>query len=289
MNTNILRNIAYKAIVNDITSILYSPANSSFDLIMGNIEDILLSNKDCDHYSYYDMYIGSDPLDHIQNTQSKVHNLQILDLLWFHSPPPSNLKIEDLALIKNQLNKLTVKIFPSANIAAKWGYSDSVTIIPYGLPENTLDINKTEKVVLLNLSNDKGIDQLHTYLKQIVPDIHIINNIKNFQSINELYAILNKYKVCIDIYNSFNILAAINCGCKCITATEQHEELIGVTRILNYQNLASVIESLLNDPMSSEDLLHNTKFLQDHYSIDIFHKNINKIISHTKNKEFFKL
>ena len=286
---NILRNIVYKNIDKSISA-MYAPAQSSFDLIFSELPKVLLTNIDNNYYHYYDMLIANSPIDHAQRFQALAHHLQIQDIVWFHGAPAYELKKEDLVLIKNQLSRLTVSVFPSEKIASSWGYSRNVNLISYGIPNNDYLVNqKTKKVILLNLSNNSSINNLYNYIKQSIPDIDIINTLDGLVSINDLYKILNQYSLCIDIYDSINSLVALNCGCRCITATEQDKELIGVTRLLDYKNIIEVINDLLKDNLQESDISNNIQYIKQRYSMENFETKTLELFNNIKYKEFFKL
>jgi hypothetical protein len=219
-------------------------------------------------------------------------NLHIKDVLWFHHLVPKELKREDLILIHNQLKNLTIKIFPSIDMSRAWGFNDSdVTIIPYGIPDNSNSVDKkNKKVVLLNLSNNNNnVNNLYTHIKKDIPEIDMIDNINYFKSINDLYQAINEYHVCIDIYDPINTLIGSNCGCKCITSTTQPKELIGITQVSDYTNISHIIKSLLLDPLPKSDIIKNIQYIKQQYSIHSFYNQITKLLHNIKHKEFFKI
>lgn len=286
---NSIYNIAYKYINKNI-NVLYSPTNNTFDLLVQLLDiNTYPINSSLQNY-YYDLFWTNNFLEHTQQTKMLASKEHLIDMIWFHSNPPTKFKKEDIALVKNQLHN-TKKIFADMSILQSWGYDIDINtmVIPYGIPvfENIDNYSKTESILVMNPGNSQEINNLYQHIKSEFPTAQIINGLKHIDSIRTLYSIVSKYKVCIDIYNSINVLISQYLGCKTITSTRHSPELKGITQLFDYSNINTVLGSIINDELSKEDIKHNQSWIQSNYSFDTFYNNTNELLKKIKLEEFF--
>jgi hypothetical protein len=287
--SNPVYNIAYKYTDKHI-NILYSPTKNSFDLLVNLLDANLYQlNGSLKNY-YYDLLWSNNFLEHTQQTKAIANQEHLTDIVWFHNSPPTKFKKEDIALVKNQLHD-TKKIFSDMSVLRAWGYNvdDNNIVIPYGLPvfENLDAINKTESVLVMNPNNSQEIYNLYQHIKTEFPTAQIINGLQHIDSMNALYSIMSKYKVCIDIYNPMNILISQYLGCKSITATSHSTEIKGITQLFDYSKINTVLRSIINDELSKEDVLHNQSWIQSNHNFEEFYNKTNKLLQKIKIEEFF--
>lgn len=285
---NNIYNIAYKNIDSHI-NVLYAPTNNTFDLLV-QLLDINISyvNSPASNY-YYDLFWSNNFLDHTQQTIQLSRQLHLIDILWFHANPPLKFKKEDIALVRNQLQK-SKKIFPDLATMKSWGFDgEDGIIIPYGIPTKTEfeNIEKTESVLVMNPNNNQDIVSLYEHIKTAIPTAQTISSLQNINSIDLLYATMAKYKVIIDIYNPLNVLIAQYLGCKSITSTNQPAELKGITQLFNYSTINQVLTSVLNDALNDEDVRGNQAWIRANHNFDTVSNSINQILYTIKSEEFF--
>jgi hypothetical protein len=229
-------------------------------------------------------------LEHTQQTKTLASQEHLIDIVWFHNSPPVKFKKEDIALVKNQLHD-TKKIFSDTQTLRAWGcdINENHIVIPYGIPvfENLDNINKTESVLVMNTNNSQEIGNLYQHIKNEFPTAQIINGLQNIDSMQTLYGIMSKYKVCIDIYNPLNILISQYLGCKAITSTSHSPEIKGITQLFDYSNVNTVLHSIINDELSKEDILHNQSLIELTYDFNSFHNSVNTLLQKIKLEEFF--
>jgi hypothetical protein len=287
--SNPIYNTSYKYI-NENINILYSPTNSTFDLLTSLLDiNLYQTNSTLQNY-YYDLFWSNNFLEHTQQTKALASQEHLIDIVWFHNSPPVKFKKEDIALVKNQLHD-TKKIFCDTQTLKTWGYdiNENHIVIPYGIPvfENIDNINKTESILLMNINNSQEINNLYQHIKSEFPTAQIINGLQHIDSIQTLYSIMSKYKVCIDIYNPLNVLISQYLGCKSVTSTRHSPEIKGITQLFDYSNINTVLHSIINDELSKEDVLHNQSLIQFTYDFNSFHKSTNALLQKIKLEEFF--
>lgn len=288
VNFNIVHNLAYKNIDTNV-NVLYAPTNNTFDLLVKSLDINTYNIKQRFGNYYYDLFWTNNFLEHTQQTISLVKQIHLLDVVWFHNNPPLKFKKEDIVLVSQHLRN-SIKICADASIMQAWGFDhDTETkVIPYGIMSSDIDYsNKTESILLLNFNNNTDITNLYEFIKQDFPAAVMINSLDHVHSLNELYSIIAKYHICIDIYNSLNVLIAQYLGCKVITSTEQAKQLIGVIQLSDYGNIKEVLQSALNDNLSHTDILSNRNWIQETYNYQTFHNSVMSILSEIKTKEFF--
>jgi hypothetical protein len=287
--SNPIYNTAYKYI-NEHINILYSPTKNTFDLLT-NLLDVNLyqTNSTLQNY-YYDLFWSNNFLEHTQQTKTLASREHLIDIVWFHNSPPVKFKKEDIALVKNQLHD-TKKIFPDTQTLKAWGcdINEKNIVIQYGIPifENLNNINKTESILVMNTNNSQEINNLYQHIKNEFPAAQIINGLQHIDSIQTLYDIISKYKVCIDIYNPLNILISQYLGCKAITSTSHSPEIKGITQLFDYSNVNKVLHSIINDELSKEDISHNQSLIQFTYDFNSFHNSVKTLLQKIKLEEFF--
>jgi hypothetical protein len=287
--SNPIYNIAYKY-VNKNTNVLYSPTNNTFDLL-AELLDINLyhTNSSLQNY-YYDLFWSNNFLEHTQQTKTLANNQHLIDMVWFHNGPPIKFKKEDIALVKNQLHD-TIKIFSDIQTLKAWGcdIDEKNIIIQYGIPifEDLDNISKTESILIMNPNNSQEINNLYQHIKNEFPTAQIINGLQHIDSISTLYGIISKYKVCIDIYNPMNVLISQYLGCKTITSTTHNPEIRGITLLFDYSNINKVLNSIINDELSKEDILHNQSWIQSNHGFNAFYNSVNTLLQKIKFEEFF--
>jgi hypothetical protein len=287
--SNPIYNTAYKYI-NKHINILYSPTKNTFDLLI-NLLDVNLyqTNNTLQNY-YYDLFWSNNFLEHTQQTKSLASQEHLIDIVWFHNSPPVKFKKEDIALVKNQLHD-TKKIFSDTQILKSWGceIDENHIVIPYGIPvfENLNDMSKTESILVMNPNNSQEINNLYQHIKNEFPTTQIINGLQHIDSMQTLYGIISKYKICIDIYNPLNVLISQYLGCKTITSTSHSPEIKGITQLFDYSNINAVLHSIIDDELSKEDILHNQSLIQSHYNFNSFHNSTNTLLQKIKFEEFF--
>ena len=287
--SNPVYNTAYKY-VNERINVLYSPTKNTFDLL-AELLDINLYRTDggLQNY-YYDLFWSNNFLDHTQQTKMLSNHQHLIDIVWFHNSPPVKFKKEDIALVKGQLNN-TKKIFPDIATLQAWGCNidKNTMVIPYGIPvfENLENINKTESILVMNPNNSQEINSLYQHIKNEFPTAQIINGLQHIESINVLYNIVSKYKICIDIYNPMNVLISQYLGCKTITSTSHSPEIKGITQLFDYSNINTILHSVINDELSKEDILHNQLWIQSNHSFSEFYTSASKLLQKIKLEEFF--
>ena len=287
--SNSVYNTAYKYI-NKRISILYSPTKNTFDLLVDLLDTNLYQYNGPIKNYYYDLFWSNNFLEHTQQTKAIASQEHLIDMVWFHNNPPTKFKKEDVALVKSQLHN-TKKIFSDISVLRAWGFDidQNNIVIPYGLPtfENLKFIDKTESILVMNPNNSQEIYNLYQHIKTEFPTAQIINGLQNIDSMNTLYDIVSKYKVCIDIYNPMNILISQYLGCKSITATTHSAEIKGITQLFDYSNVNSVLHSIINDDLSKEDVLHNQLWIQSNHSFKEFYDKTNALLQKIKLEEFF--
>lgn len=285
---NNIYNIAYKNIDSHI-NILYAPTDNTFDLLVQLLDvNISYFNSPMSNY-YYDLFWSNNFLDHTQQTIQLSHQLHLIDILWFHANPPLKFKKEDIALVRNQLQK-SKKIFPDLATMKSWGFDEKDgTIIPYGIPvkEEFESIEKTEPVLIMNPNNNQDIANLYEHIKTAIPAAQTISNLQNINSIDLLYNTMAKYKVVIDIYNPLNVLIAQYLGCKSITSTSHSPSIKGITQLFDYSSINQVLSSVLQDSQSTEDIESNRTWIKNNHSFDNFVNSISTVLNTIKSEEFF--
>lgn len=285
---NIIHNLAYKNIDTHL-NVLYAPMDNTFDLLVNSLDIHTYNIKQKFGNYYYDLFWTNNFLEHTQQTGSLVKQIHLLDIVWFHNAPPLKFKKEDIALV-NQRLKNSVKICADASIMEAWNFDhDTETkVISYGIMSSDIDYqNKTESIVLLNFNNNTDITNLYEFIKQDFPSAVMLNSLDHIHSLNDLYSIVAKYNICIDIYNSLNVLIAQYLGCKVITSTTQAKNLIGIVQLSDYGNIKEVLKSALNDKLSHSDILSNRQCIQETYNYQTFHNDVMSVLSNIKTKEFF--
>lgn len=288
MSYNTIYNIAYKNI-NTNLSVLYAPTGNTFDLLARSVDANLYSINNTIQNYYYDLLWSNNFLEHTQKTADLAYQLHLIDILWFHGTPPANFKKEDIALVRNQLQK-SIRVFSDAETAQSWGYdSHTSTIIPYGIPviEDLENIEKTESVLVMNPGGSSDIQNLYNHIKTAIPNTATIDDLQNIHSVTDLYSIMSKYKVIIDIYNPLNVLISQYLGCKSVTATNPNTNMKGVTRLFDYGNITAVLESLIQDVLSAEDILSNQRWIKSNHSFEQFNYGTSQLLYRIKHEEFF--
>lgn len=285
---NNIYNIAYKNIDSHI-NVLYAPINNVFDILVQLLDiNVKYLNSSMSHY-YYDLFWSNNFLDHTQQTMQLANKLHLIDIVWFHANPPIKFKKEDVALVRNQLQK-SIKILPDSATMKSWGFNeDNSTIIPYGIPSRPdfENIEKTETVLVMNPNKSQDVLSLYDHIKTAIPTVQILNGLENIDSIETLYSTVSKYKVVIDIYNPLSILVAQYLGCKSITATSHTSSLKGITQLMDYSSINQVLSSVLNDSLSFDDIKSNQKWIQENHSFDTFTNSVSKLLHKIKFEEFF--
>lgn len=285
---NSIYNIAYKNIDSRINA-LYAPTNNTFDLLVQLLDiNIRYLNNSIPNY-YYDLLWSNNFLDHTQQTLQLAQKLHLIDIIWFHANPPIKFKKEDIALVRNQLHK-SIKVFPDAATMKSWGLDkDNAIIIPYGIPniQEYKNVEKTESVLVMNTTNNQDIVNLYNHIKTGIPTTQIINGLEHVSSVQDLYSIIARYKVIIDIYNPLNVLIAQYLGCKSITATNLSPNIKGITQLLDYSTINQVLPVVLNDLLTKDDINSNQKWIEENHSFDSFVTSVGHILHKIKFEEFF--
>lgn len=287
MTTHTISNIAYKVIDNDIR-VLYSAHNSSFDSIIFNL-DAANYCLDTAYSHYYDLYITHNGFDYAQQAQNWCNAMHLNALVFFHKKPPAKFKKEDSVILKNSLDK-TRKIFIGQEIASAWAsntWSNAHTI-EYGIPVNKAIPDKTKSILFINQSNNSQIQSLYSGLVKQFPNSDLLHTMS--LDIDIVTKTLSDYTIVVDMDSTINILLAAACGCKTITSpmVSIDADIRESYKIINYDSLSKIIENIILEPISDNDIKFNQQIIDEHYNYTTFKNQITDIMTKAK-KEMFVL
>lgn len=191
-------------------SVQYQFTNSLFDKALGELEWLKLLDKqeiETLELAYgnsiisYPIHFNPEKLSLVDHTHQQ--------LLLFHIHTYPMLKVEDIAILSNNLNKYT-KISFSPTIS-KWPLSNLINM-QYGIPYLPVPMSQQPKksILILNLNNNSTTTSVHRLLQKSFDDIDILSH--SSLSLAEMYQLMSKYKICIDLDNYYNLLIAGYCG-----------------------------------------------------------------------------
>lgn len=286
MTTHTISNIAYK-IIEKKSRALYSLHYSCFDAIINSIESVDLCLESSYSY-YYDMYIGHNCFEYAQNTINACAAMHIPAVLFFHSNAPQKIKKEDIYILKNTLAK-TRKIFCSADIANSWNYGvfRDADVVPYGVPlAKIYKPEKSKDILLINNTNNNQITNLHSKLSNKYKKCDVVSSLtmNSQQNID----ILSNYKIVLDIDNTINILCAISSGARVIgsSAMNLSDDFKHFYKMPNYNHIETVIDNIISDEVTEEEVQHNHSILNSNYNYDKFCNEILSILGGAKREAF---
>jgi hypothetical protein len=285
MQKSFVTNNLIKAAVSNISqsknlNILYVKSNTFFDVLLGQIDNICLTElskvEENVLYSFsYDFFISNNPIEY-SDLLPTIKSFHLKDIVLFHSLPDSSIKKEDKFLIRQTFkNSRTISI--KDNIKNSWEIPNSI-VVKYGIPKlDNLNISLQNKksVVLLNLEKSRSIDMLYHHIKNYIPDVDMIKDISSY-SLEELYNILNQYKVCIDIKSEINCLISIYCGCKTISSANMSES--GALVLSDYNNIIEILNKEIGS-YSLEESLQNQKTILEKYNFEVFNNSFLSIFN----------
>lgn len=250
-NSSIVNNIIYpiKSLLTDNPTfyIIIDEISSIFDKVIALCDHIaIIPQKGASEYISYNIYWSSNPTNHVSNLGVAQHK-HIQDIIYFRDAANQHVKKEDKFLIQNKLSRSN-KIVRNPTIQSSWHMKGHVNILEYGVPNITINDNQSRKSLLfINLSQNKTIDLIYQDIKRFIPDTDILNNIKDMSYI-DIARQLQEYKVCVEMEDSYNILAAVASGCRVLSNKKiDHCESVLLDSISNIEALLHLIKAELSN------------------------------------------
>lgn len=276
-------NIVNSLIYQDNFNIVYDSHGSLFDLIIKSM-DFSIHDVDIAHSDmWYHSFLTNDAINFTNKYMNTAISSHLNTLAIFHDGVPPQLKKEDIMILQNQI-KNSIKILTDGSLASQWLPSDDKWYtVNYGIPyiEHQGE-DRTIDCILFNFRKNNNITSLFDSIKQSIPNSMIMNELP--KSLEELYSILDKTKICIDFDNRINSLVAASRGCFNITSYEN--TLIGYyERINSTESIDQIILNCLHQ-IDKDKTIEQIDFIKQHYSFDIFAENLTKIISHISKEVF---
>jgi hypothetical protein len=288
--TNSILNIAYGTLNNRI-NILYSPSSRLFDNIINDIDEINLF-FDGDEVSdyYYDCYFSNNFLLHTNQTKKLSNQSHLKDIIGFHSPPPSNFKKEDLALLQNNTQNIH-KIFFSEHVLQSWGYprDNKTKLINYGIPITEQSITRHKNVLIFNLENNPQIESLYNTISSHIPNTDIVKTINPNIPINSVGEFLSQYKVCLDFGNIVNTIFAMSCGVECISPITNDQDNPLMHSVRDFNDILTLLTNILSNNTDNQIRQEGSKLIYSKYDYDTFKNNMVEYITNLKKNEIFLL
>ena len=265
-------NIVNSFLLPESKNILYDHHQSVFDLIIKSIDAPIIDLESAHADMWYNLLLTNSPIEYSNNNINIAKSSHINSVVFFHDNVPPQIKREDVLILHQQLSNCT-KVVTESSLLAQWLPQDENWLtIEYGIPYiEPLSEDKTIDFVLFNFKNNQNIINVYNQLKSDCPNSMIINELP--ETIEELYNILDKVKVCIDFDNRINSLVAASRGC--FNITSYHNGLIEY-----YEQIESIskLGELLNNCLYQIDnnlISKQTEFIKQRFPFEIFAKNIN--------------
>ena len=280
----ITKNIVHNTVNNTVQNIIYNKHNSFFDLIINSLEYNFFdfSNKDTTGLNF-NLLIGNEPISFSQNDIILAKNLHINSLVFFHNPPQKKFKKEDCIILKNNISS-SYKVLTTNELVGAWLPSDNRwSVIDYGIVDpGPIDYQiKNKNILILNINNNPNIDQIFQTLKQYHQDIDILNSMP--KNLEDLYSLLENYRICIDFENLINALTASVLQCYCITSYFC-PHLSYYTHIKNIEDINNCISNIENS-IDNKKLIDQKDKILEIFSFDNFNKRLSLLMySITKEK-----
>jgi hypothetical protein len=237
---------------NQPPNMLYAKHNSLFDVAMSSDEqkyfiplDINTNKPFIDNIFYSCVWINS-ALEFAQNKKS-LSEYFVPHIISIHDAPPQTMKKEDMQILFS--NTSAHKILSFFSNDSVWEMPN-IEYINYGVipPKNIDTVERNKNILIINTKKQKQIEAVYQHLKQTIPGTDTLYEFSN--DINENYAILSKYRICIDTDTYYNLLAASACGCYCVTTRFAFDANIFVVKDL--QDMIHTVSNLLKSDIDQK-------------------------------------
>lgn len=288
-NSQITQNIIHPVLsLLDKNSLLYIITDSSSSIFDKALETcqklVILPQQNASPYVSYDALFSTDPTTHTTNI-SAYKDEHIRDIVYFRDIANNQIKKEDKFLIQNKLSK-TNKILRNSAIQSSWHIKDNQEYIEYGIPRIEIkNISVKKSILFINTSNSKTIDVIYQDIKRHIPDADILGDITRMKY-QDIADKLQQYKLCFDIEDSYNILAAVSNGCRVLSTKKiEHCDSFLLDSIFNIENLLDLIKDELSS-YSQYDWQNASKEVTSYYDFEIFEAKLYDCFIETLRKPF---
>lgn len=279
-------NIVNSLIYPESKNILYDKHNSAFDLIIKSLDIAIVDISHAHSDMWYNVLISNTPIEFTTGNINVARSSHINSILFFHDAIPRQLKREDVLILHQQISNCT-KICTDNQLLASWlPQDDKWQTVEYGIPYiDAVVEEKTIDFVVLNFNNNKNISDVYSKLKTAVSSNSLILN-ELPESLEELYDILDKTKICIDFDKRINSLVAASRGCFSIISYENN--LIDYYETINH--LSSLDDTLSNClyQIDENKIQSQINKIKQRFPFETFAKNIEDTII-SKSQEVFLL
>lgn len=286
-------------------NILYEPQRNLFDIFLAECgyclyfdsSNVVASTQktnmvalNSDQYDLFNYNVGITNNILSYSSNKVFSNLHLNTIIFTHSYKPKNIKREDLLLMSNNMSK-EKKVFFSRESADSWDFLTNKSVINYGIPTEILTSEipfseRGEKVLILNFEGSSHVESIANLMESNGIKVDLIKDMTG--DVNAIKELFNRYKVIIELndHNIINLLAAVSCGCKCIT---HYNEMISA----NYSNIPNLfMAKSIGDLISiskncfEEPLHESTEYIHTNFQFETFKNNIKNIIEQSNNEAF---
>jgi len=270
---NMIQSINTLSLSSPVYNVLYENTNTIFDICINQVDTFNQIKQIDDNSNFaYDIYWSNDPANHI-NVVENIEKLHIHNIIYFRNLSNKNVKKEDKFLIQNRFRS-SIQIAQNKNTQADWHMNKNSFILEYGIPKLIINENlRNSSILVINTINSKNLTQMFNAIKEYWPDSYMLTNVKKF-SYNELCNIMQKYKICIETYDAYNILLAMANGCRVVSTINPDNE-----DILMIPNYNSIIDHLTKQLIQyDKNLFNHSDYITTKYCFNKFSTSINNII-----------
>lgn len=221
--------------------------------------------------------IHDDPLLFSHKSNELELNYHAYSWILFHNPAPAALKKEDKHILATKL-KNSIKIFFSDMIRKSWGlYNDTNSYsITYGC-EVKHGINHTKNIAVLNLDNNKIINDLYRHIHNIFPDSDLLKSISDTTNIDQ-------YRLVVSLENIYDALYSAANGCFVLSNTDLQNNLPSVYKITDINKINEQISQILSAPIAH--IIETQQFIQNNFDLQTHYESMNNIFSLAKNRAY---